>query len=96
MFFIMGIYDRSKEIEYKGDMVICPACGRYCSYKIYVTYMCLSIFFIPVFRWGKRYYVISTCCGKRYELDRGKGRQAEKGEKVAITEPDLNSAERTN
>ena len=89
MFLIMGIYDRSKEIEYNGEMVICSKCGRYCSYKVFVTYMCLSLFFIPVFKWGKRYCVTSSCCGARYELDRDIGRKIERGEKVTITEADI-------
>lgn len=84
MFFMMGIYDRTKEIEYNGEIQICPSCGRYCNYRIYVTYMCLSVFFIPVFRWGKKYYAETSCCGKRIELSREQGRKAEHGDKITI------------
>ena len=84
MFFVMGVYDRSKQLNCITDMSVCSECGRYCSYKIFVTYMCLSLFFIPVFKWGKRYYAVSSCCGKRRELDRETGRKAERGEKVIL------------
>lgn len=84
MFFIMGIYNRSKEIAYNGGMEICPDCGRYCSYNIYAEFMCLSLFFIPVLRWGKRYYAKSSCCGKIHELTKEQSKQAEKGEKITI------------
>lgn len=89
MFFIMGIYDKIKEIEFNADMQICQSCGRYCSYKMYVTYVCLSLFFIPVFRWNKRYYVVSSCCGERYRLLQEKGKRAERGEKITITQADI-------
>ena len=89
MFLIMGMYDKSKEIEYHGAMQICPECGRYCSYKVILTYMCFSLFFIPLIKWGKKYFVTTSCCGKNYELDPGKGKQLERGENVIITEADL-------
>lgn len=85
MFFIIGIYNKSKEIAYNGSMEICPDCGRYCSYNIYVEFMCLSLFFIPVLRWGNRYYAKTSCCGKPIEIDKEQGRKAEKGEKITIT-----------
>ena len=59
----MGIYDRVKEIPFKGEMDVCPSCGRYCNYRKYVKYTCLSLFFIPILKWGKQYYAESTCCG---------------------------------
>lgn len=68
MFFMMGIYDRVKEIPYNGEMEVCPSCGRCCNYKAYVKYTCLSLFFIPIFKWGKQYFAESTCCGYRKEL----------------------------
>lgn len=82
MFFIMGIYNRSKELNCITDMSVCPDCGRYCSYKIFVDYICLSLFFIPVIKWGKHYYAVSSCCGKRHELNREMGKKAERGEKI--------------
>ena len=82
MFLIMGIYDKTKEIDYTGGMSICPDCGRYCNYKIFVTYMCLSLFFIPAFKWGKQYFAKTSCCGKTYELTKEQGKAAEKGEKI--------------
>ena len=76
---MISVYDRTKEIEYKGDMEICPSCGRYCSYRLFVTYTCLSLFFIPILKWGKSYYLRSSCCGKTIELDKEQGKKFEKG-----------------
>ena len=62
MFFIMGITDGQKELNYNcGVMNICKSCGAYSNYTVFMTYMCLSLFFIPVFKWGKKYYVKASC-----------------------------------
>jgi len=92
MFFIMGITERQKELDVNFGMVICPSCGAYGSYNIFVTYMCLTIFFIPVLRWGKKYFVKSTCCKSFFELNKEKGREAEKGNIITINPEDLTLA----
>ena len=49
-----------------------------------MTYMCLSLFFIPCLKWNKQYYVQSTCCNTVYALDSEIGRQIARGEDVEI------------
>lgn len=90
MFFIMGIYDRIKELNYHGDMEVCPRCGRYCSYKVFMTYMCLSLFFIPVLKWGRKYYVETSCCKGMTQLKDETGKRLQRGEKVNVTKADMN------
>ena len=82
---MIGIYNRFKELKYNGEMTVCSSCGRYCSYKILVEYTCLSLFFIPVAKWGKRYYAVSTCCGKKKDLTKEQGKKVEKGEKIILS-----------
>ena len=88
MFFIMGVTPGSKEISYNGALMICDKCGRYGRYQIFMTYMCLSLFFIPTFKWNRRYYVKSSCCGTVYELDPETGKRLARGEQIVIT-PDM-------
>lgn len=89
MFFIMGVNEGKKELNTNCSMLICPACGSYGSIRVFVTYMCLSIFFIPVFKWGKRYIAETSCCKDYLALSQEKGRALEKGEDVTITAEDL-------
>lgn len=90
MFFIMGITDGRKELNYDGNgMNICKSCGAYSSYTVFMTYMCLSLFFIPVFKWGKKYYVKASCCSSIFELNEEKGKAIACGEDVRITDADL-------
>ena len=52
MFFIGGITQGTKELVYNAAAMICGRCGRYGRYQVFMTYMCLSFFFIPIFKWG--------------------------------------------
>lgn len=83
MFFIFGINERRKDYDF-NQMVICGRCGSYGSYRVFMTCMCLSLFFIPFVKWNKTYYVQTTCCGTVYELDPAIGKRIAAGEKPEI------------
>ncbi len=85
MFFIMGINQGMKELAYNTPLFICGRCGRYGRYQVYMTYTYLSLFFIPIFKWGKRYYAKTSCCGTVYELPQETGRRLARGEDVTLT-----------
>lgn len=88
MIFIGGISSGTKVIEYVKT-VICSHCGSYGRYQVYMTYMYFSFFFIPLFKWNKRFYVKMSCCGTVYELDQELGKRLLRGEQAEITERDL-------
>ena len=89
MFFIMGINQGRKDFQ-NDQLVICEHCGSYGRYQVFMTYMCLSLFFIPVLKWGKRYFVKMSCCGTVYELNCETGRQIARG-----SQPDIRPEELT-
>ena len=84
MFFIMGIDPRHKQLEYNHPIFICDRCGQYGRYEVFMTYMCFSLFFIPLIKWKKQYIVKSTCCGGQYELDENIGYAIAHGKDVEI------------
>lgn len=87
MFFIMGISNGEKLLEF-DQPVVCPCCSHFGRLQVTVAYMFFSLFFIPLFKWNKRYFVKTTCCGAVAELDKELGRSIEHGE---ITALDLNA-----
>ena len=87
MFFIGGISSGVKPLEYLKT-VICGRCGAYGRYQVYMTYMYFSFFFIPIFKWNRRFFVEMSCCGAVYELDPEVGKRLLRGEEVEITESD--------
>lgn len=98
MFFICGINQAKKILDYTKT-VICNLCGGYGRYQVFMTYSYFSIFFIPIIKWDRHYYVQMSCCNTVYELDQEKGKRLQRGESIDIGEQDLTlvqSGQRTN
>lgn len=88
MIFIGGISQGQKILNY-GKTMVCRRCGSYGRYEVFMTYMYFSFFFIPLFKWSKKFYVRMTCCGALYQLDQEVGMMILKGQDVEITPKDL-------
>lgn len=80
MFFIgiMGIDVKSKEIRDINN-ITCKHCGRFGMYKLVKEYSYFHFFFIPLFRWGVKYYLISRCCQNVFSISKEKGKRLEDG-----------------
>lgn len=83
MFFMMGITDGREDLSF-NQLITCAVCGKYGRFNVFMTYTVLSIFFIPVFKWNRHYYVQTSCCGTVYELDPEIGKMIAGGENVEI------------
>ena len=88
MFLLIGAGPRVKEIG-ESQTMICPACGRFSRMTPYVERSDLRLFFIPVFKWKKRYLAVAGCCGETFLLDPEVGRAIENGEPATINETNL-------
>lgn len=68
MFFfgIFGIQNKVKNVK-EFNNVIC-VCGRYSHLQLIEEYMYFHFFFIPIFKWGRKYYVEARCCGRMFEV----------------------------
>lgn len=85
MFFIMGISQGQKKLNF-DQMVVCGHCGRYGHLNVYMVYSYFSLFFIPLFKWGRQYYVRTSCCDTTVAIDTGLGRKIERGEVASLPE----------
>lgn len=83
MFFIFGIEEKEKELREFAN-IVCPECGRYSRAVLILQFTYFHFFFIPIFRWNKRYFVRVRGCGAMYEADAEYGKQLEQG-----AEPDF-------
>lgn len=88
MFFVFGISTKEKELDF-SQTTICPSCGAYGRLEAFMTYTYFSLFFIPIIKWNKKYYIRSTCCGSLYTIDEDLGRDIERGAKSTVNESDL-------
>jgi RNA polymerase subunit RPABC4/transcription elongation factor Spt4 len=89
MFFVFGISTKDKNIDFV-QTVVCPNCNSYGRLEVFVTYTYFSLFFIPIFKWNKKYYVRSSCCGSLFTIREDLGKAIERGEKNRIDEAELN------
>lgn len=85
MFFIMGISQGHKKLDF-DQMVVCGNCGKYGHLNVYLVYSYFSLFFIPLFKWGRQYYVKAGCCDTAVVIDAELGRRIERGEVTSLPE----------
>ena len=78
MFFILGISNGEKKIKF-DQLEVCKQCGRYGHIEIYMRYMYFMFFFLPIFKWNKRYYAKMSCCDSMCELSKEVGEEISKG-----------------
>lgn len=96
MFFIgiFGVEDKQKHIK-DINTVSCKNCNGN-RHKLIKQYSFFHIFFIPIFKWNIRYFLICNNCNTIYEVPKEKGMRAENGEDSAITYWDLEVIENYN
>jgi len=87
-FFIFGIANDRKELDFNQSLV-CRVCGKYGRYRVFMEYMYFSLFFIPIFKWNKTYYVETSCCGTLYTIDSELGKRIARGENITLQDEDL-------
>jgi RNA polymerase subunit RPABC4/transcription elongation factor Spt4 len=85
MFFIgiFGVQSKSERIHTE-TAVICPVCEAYGRYEIIKSYYYFHFFFIPLWRWNKRYYIQTQCCSRICEIEKTLGEKIEAGDSVEI------------
>ena len=88
MIFISGISRGEKDLD-QGQILSCPSCGTRARMEVFMTYTRLSLFFIPIIKWGRSYYGRFSCCGALYGIREEVGRGLERGQEHKIASGDL-------
>jgi hypothetical protein len=88
LFFIMGISTNEKKLDFV-QTILCSKCGQFGRIELYMTYTYFSIFFLPILKWNKQFYVRSSCCNTVYSIDRSLGLRILNGEQIILNEQDL-------
>jgi len=88
MFLIFGINEGEKQIPF-DQCSLCRCCGRYGHLSVWMRYTYFSLFFIPLFRWNRQYFVRMSCCGAVGELDPTLGHAVAVGEVRELRDEDL-------
>lgn len=88
MVLLFGTSSKEKKLDFTQS-IVCSNCGAHGKYEAFMTYSIFTIFFIPILKWNKKFYIISKCCGSSYRLKDNIGRSIERGENININESDL-------
>lgn len=89
MFLIMGINQAEKKLNF-NQLVVCKSCGKYGRVEVFMTYTYFMLFFIPIFKWDKRFFVRMNCCGTSCEISKELGKEVESGKLKEINIEELN------
>jgi hypothetical protein len=94
MFFIgiFGVEDKQKEVRTIRNLS-CKNCDGFSGLTLFKQYTFFYLFFIPIFKWNIRYYLLCNTCNILYQISTEKGIRAEQGDDTAITYWDLKSEE---
>lgn len=77
MFFIIGISGGSKNLGSRRCRVF-PCCGVSPAMGMLTcTFQVFTFFFLPLFRFGKRYFLTCPNCGTVYEISKPEGQRLE-------------------
>lgn len=90
MFFIgvFGIENKNKEIKDLNNLN-CKKCNSTIQGKLIKSFDFFHFFFIPLFKWNEKYYVLCNRCKCLYSIPKEKGKAIENGEEVNIAYWDL-------
>ena len=97
MFFIgvFGIENKEKIIK-ETQRIYCKGCNDYIEGKIIKVYSFFPFFFIPLFKWNEKYYVIYNNCDHVYSISKEKGKSIEHDESYEISYWDLKDFQGAN
>lgn len=89
MFFMLSINDKIDEIYTDENVRVCKACGKYGRYSLLMKYRRFSLFFIPIFKFHREYFVKSSCCDTYFTIDEEVAYDIASGRKTFINDEDI-------
>lgn len=89
MFFIgvFGIEDRNKEIRGINNFA-CKSCTSL-NGRLIKEFTCFHFFFIPLFKWNVRYYIVCNGCRTVFRISKEKGEALENSSTETVSYWDL-------
>lgn len=83
MIDIFGLSSKEKKLGYH-QVVTCSCCGSIAPAEMVMTYGCITLIGIEIFKFNRKYFVQMKCCGAYCEIDKQSGRAAERGRPVLL------------
>jgi hypothetical protein len=61
--FILNVTDRERDLARRLERR-CADCGKPTPHRLFLAYRQLTLFFFPLWRWNRRYFVECEVCGQ--------------------------------
>lgn len=87
MLFLWSIGSKNQSIL--SQVGVCKNCESMAHIEVFYTYHYFSLFFIPLFKWGKKYYAQCSRCGAIYNLPNELGKDIKKGVVSSVSDNDI-------
>lgn len=88
MILFFGINNKCEKLNFDEKLKV-HSCGKFGRGTFFVEYLVFSIFFIPIIKWNKKYFVEYNCCGSIYRINSEIGKKIERGENINLSDDDL-------
>lgn len=82
-----GISAVAKDLNFHQS-TMCQKCGKYSSVSVFSVSSTFSIF-VPLFKWGTKYYAVSSCCDMVFSVSPQAGQAIERGEETQLWKQDM-------
>lgn len=69
---------------YLDQKIVCPVCGKKATLQAYCSYDAWRLFFIPVHKYNRRYFVRTSCCGAGCDIPAALGQAIDEGERDTL------------
>ena len=77
---------------YLDQKITCPVCGKKAELHAFCSYKAFRVFFLPVYKWDKRYFVQTSCCGAACPISEKLGEAVDGGKKLDLRRLPLRGA----
>lgn len=84
MFLFFFIKSKQADVPFHQPPIIHDHCGKFGQMQLFQISEVFYLFFIPLFKFNKRYFVRMSCCGEVYQMDKDLVKQIKKGKKTNI------------
>ncbi len=73
MVLLFGAGEGDQDLELHQP-IVCPICGKKAHLEAYFHYNSVNVYFVPAYKYQKKYYAVTTCCGAVAALSEKQGK----------------------
>ena len=89
MFLLFFVDKKQFNIPFEQGEIFHNHCGKYGRMQLFYIANVFRLFFIPLFKYHKRYFVRMSCCGEVYEVEAKLAKKVKRRKKLSLALDEL-------